>query len=245
MQLTEWPQQCAITLQPQAKATWRICYARATAVSLQGEMENMLHRQEGTLPFPFPAIPPTNTEWHTAGCCSSWTSFHTERTHREHLSSPAVVLITETQFFTRSFSLFAFLFPLIGKSKLALSWQICLSKDNVASSNTVPQKMIRVSAKELKQLPQKVRTNPILTDSHAVQQDCGNPRTQNNYHNFATALAEWIQQSVVQLEFRKIRSQSPKVIHCFQRNSCLSHRIEIAWLLLDFCFSEEYSHSFS
>lgn len=60
-------------------------------------------------------------------------------------------------------------------------------------------KMLRVSAKELKQLPQQVRTNPILPDDHTVQQDCENPRIQNSHHNFATALVEWILQSVVQL----------------------------------------------
>lgn len=142
MWLTEWPQQRVITLQPQAKATWRIFYARTVAVSLQYEVENMPHRQAGTLPFPFPAIPATNTAWHT-GCSSCWASYHAEGTHSEHLSSPVVVLITETQLFTKSFPPSTFLFPLIGKNKLAPSWQNCLSEAGVASSNTVSQKMVR------------------------------------------------------------------------------------------------------
>lgn len=185
-------------MQPQAKATWRVFYARAVAVSLQCKMENMLHRQAGTLPFPFPAIPVTNTVTY----CQLLLQLNIPLclgTHSEHLSSPDVVLITETQLFTRLFPPSTFLFPLIGKNKLAMSWQICLSKANVASSNMVSEDDKRVSAKELKQLPQQVRGNPILPDSHTVQQDCENSRTQNSYHSSAIVLAEWIPQSVVQL----------------------------------------------
>lgn len=159
MWLTEWPQQHVITLQPQAKATWGTFYARATAVSLQWEMENMLPRQAGTLPFPFPSIPLTNIEWHIPAeqpttqkgdtqwahflsCCSSY--------HRDTI-------------FTRFPPQPTFLFPLIGKSKQALSWQICPSKANVAiEQHGLSENGKRVSAKELKQLPQQVRTNPIL-----------------------------------------------------------------------------------
>lgn len=104
MWLTRWPEQRVITLQPKAKATRSMFSSRTMAISLQCKIENVLHSYAGTLLFPVPAFPTANTEWHSAGSSSSWTTYHTEGIHSERLSSPVVLLITETKLFTRVIS---------------------------------------------------------------------------------------------------------------------------------------------
>lgn len=138
MWLTRWPEQGVITLQPKAKATHSMFSSRTMAISLQCKIENVLHSYAGTLLFPVPAFPTANTEWHSAGSSSSWTTYHTEGIHSERLSSPVVLLITETQLFTRVISPSYTPIPFNRKkNEPTSSQQICLSWADVASSNIV------------------------------------------------------------------------------------------------------------
>lgn len=159
----------------------------------------MLHWEAGTSLFPFPATPVTNTVTHSLLLLQLKITPCRRDTQQAPFLSWCSSYHRNTIIHKIFFPPSTFLFPLIGKNKLALSWQICLSKANVASSNTVSQKMIRelVQRNESSYLS---KWEEILFCQTATQSSrTENPRIQNGYHSSAIALAEWILQSVVQL----------------------------------------------
>lgn len=219
------------------------------AISLQCKIENVLHSYAGTLLFPVPAFPTANTEWHSAGSSSSWTTYHTEGIRSEHLSSPVVLLIRETQLFTRVISPFTLLFPLTEKKWTyifsadlpQLSW--CCIKQHCLTSRKWEESWLKlmnavISTSESKSYSARQPYSPVglcqPRNTEQLLQFC---------HQFSRVNSTL--RTVVQLWFCKIQNQSTEVICFFQRNSSVSHRTKISWLLMVFCLRREHPHRYS